>query len=147
MPRMFILFVPFYFTYCTTLHRFARPLVGTCPSRSSSPTCSSYRWNDPYPSQLVWLHTMENHPNGQPRRGAVACTGKRHSLDRRAASKPAPMRGRLRSGRALMRHWRSRATLIVSCGKRVLAREYWFWIVSGVVLVVCKTTQLLHLVS
>ena len=47
MPRMFIQFVPFYFTYYATLLRFVRPLLGTCPSRSSSPTCSSYRWNDP----------------------------------------------------------------------------------------------------
>ncbi len=46
MPRTFIPFVPFYFTYCTTLLRFVRPLLGTCPSRSSRATCSSYRWND-----------------------------------------------------------------------------------------------------
>ena len=38
---MFIPFVPFYFTYCATLLRFVRPLLGTCPSRSSSPMCSS----------------------------------------------------------------------------------------------------------
>ena len=54
MPRMFIPFVPFYFTYCATLLRFVRPLLGTCPSRSSSPTCSSYRWNDPCITRAPW---------------------------------------------------------------------------------------------
>ena len=43
-----------------------------------------------------------NRAYGQSRRGAVACTGKRRSLGRRATSKPAPVRGRLRSGRALL---------------------------------------------